>query len=245
MVAFLFLNAGLVPVGGLVFILVLILTVAKGSDKTLLRPFLLVFLLGCFYFYLYSANADPFTAFDGKQVTITGEVISVQKPYEDYYKLELSAETYYFEGRIVSINEKMLVNLKGALDYVDAEDSGFRLSSNADLAGRHIQIRGIVDRPPPAKNPRLFDYKLYLKTRNINTILESKTWQCTLSSEKVHTITNGLSRYKFALLEKLSSNMSLETFGLMAGILFGDKNFIGDDIYQAFQKNGTSHILLL
>lgn len=240
---FVFKGDGLIPVGGLVFILMLLLTAAPNLKKGWLRPFLLVFFLGYLYLNLYSADADPFEQFDRKQVTIVGHVISTQEQYEDYFKLEVAGEAFDNEGQRKNFNARILVNLKGSLDYVDGMTSIDGKLVYADLAGKPIRLTGIIARPPASKNPHLFDYKLYLKTRNISTVLESNSWQCTLLPGRVNGLTNALSRYKYGLMERLQKNMTPETFGLMAGILFGDKNFIDDSIYQTFQKNGTAHIL--
>ena len=257
MAGFVFKGEGLIPIGGLVLILILFLTVAPSLKHGWLQPFLCIFFLGCLYFNLYSSNTDSFKQFENKQVTVTGHVVSIQKQYEDYYKIELIGETYYFGNQWSNFNERLLVNLKGSLDYVDIisskdrstlKDSSTSKDSNmvyADLVGRPIRLTGMVTRPPSVKNPHLFDYKLYLKTRNINTIIESKAWQCTILPGKVQVLANLLAGYKYALMEQMNKNMSPESFGLMAGILFGDKNFIDDGIYQAFQKNGAAHILLV
>ncbi len=246
---FVFKGEGLMPIGGLVLILIMFLTVAPSIKQGWLQPFLCVFFLGCLYFNLYSSNSDAFKQLENKQVTVTGYVVSAQKQYEDYYKIELTGEAYYFGNQGRNFNERLLVNLKGSLDYIDlstSNNSSISKDSNlvyADLVGRPVRLTGIVTRPPSVKNPHLFDYKLYLKTRNINTIIEAKSWQCSILPGKVKVQTNLLALYKYGLMEKMNKNMSPESFGLMAGILFGDKNFIDDSTYQAFQKNGAAHIL--
>ncbi len=242
-VGFIFKFEALIPIGGLVLLIVLLLSAGINPKLEFWRPFLLVFFLGCLYLNIYAGETDPFSGSDEKQVTIVGYVISAQQQYKDYFKLEVAGNAYDNGTKSGRFRNKILVNLKGPLDYIEGYGSKDGMLVYADLVGREIRLTGTVQRPPAAKNPHLFDYSLYLKTRNISTIIETNSWQCSLLSGKIRAVSNGLALYKYSLMEQLGKSMSQETFGLMVGILFGDKNFIDDSIYQSFQKNGTAHIL--
>jgi len=219
------------------------MTAAKKFKKNRLQLFLWVFFLGFLYLTFYALDKDPFGALMGQRITIEGHIISAQMPYDDFYKLELAGEAYYIGSRRIEFSHRVLVTIKGSPDYIEGFDKADRTPSYADLVGRTLRITGIIVRPPAMKNPNLFDYALYLKTRNIETILESSSWQCRVISDKYNRVSNALSCYKYDLTKRLKQTMSAETFGLMVGILFGDKNFIDDSTYDAFQKNGTAHIL--
>lgn len=52
-----------------------------------------------------------------------------------------------------------------------------------------------------------------------------------------------LGQFKYEFQNKIKTIMDDDASGVLIGLLFGDKQFIDDDIYDDFKKNGTAHIL--
>lgn len=113
---------------------------------------------------------------------------------------------------------------------------------NYDLQGKGIEITGKLKVPESAGNPNCFDYRLYLKTKGI---------KYTFSVDSLKTISDEPSLYfrfkKRILLERLKYEKEFidneEVYGMLKGILFGDKSFISDEISEDFIGNGTAHVL--
>ncbi len=160
-------------------------------------------------------------------------------------------EPYYdsvqkIEGRVKSIKIKdgytaLTVdmgweNLLIRLDNVTDESYVY------DLVGRRITATGKITEPSARRNPLCFDYRQYLRARHCYAIMDASIFKFTPG--KIENIAShflaGL-KCSFTLASK--EMMGTDSYGLVAGILFGDKAYLDDDIYEEFQDNGIAHIL--
>lgn len=95
----------------------------------------------------------------------------------------------------------------------------------------------------PQRNPCLFDYKLYLRTKGIDVIIKTDSSKIKYIMEDKNILYNLLAELKYDFLDKIRADMDERNFGIFNGMLFGDRSFMSDDVYESFQKNGTAHIL--
>ncbi|MDR3296186.1 MAG: DNA internalization-related competence protein ComEC/Rec2 [Clostridiales Family XIII bacterium] len=214
--------------------------------------FLAVFIAGGLYCGAQLDRKDPLEGQVGALAEIRGTVVAVQakkpaaSPFaaqeeaeaedewtgkSDYHKVTVSLRG----GPSVSGSRKILVNVAGA----DLEP--------ADLIGAEVTVRGRVSLPATKRNPGCFDYRLYLKTMNIRVILSCNDNDITVNNPGRYSpagfALNRLASLKYALLERLREYLDAKNVGILAGMLFGDKSLMDEDLYEAFQKNGTAHIL--
>jgi len=183
--------------------------------------FLLVVLLGSIFFYLAENHADPLESAEGKTCTVEGRIITVQIKDDTSYQMLITSKN----------TGKRLVQVKGAME------------DPAEYIGKWASIRGKVTIPSERRNPGLFDYRLYLKTKGVRVILQSDSTHINLLREDSSVLFSLLAHLKYGFMSKLENDMEPEAYGLMVGMLFGDCSFISDDTYEAFQKNGIAHIL--
>ena len=183
--------------------------------------FLLVILLGSVYFYLAENHEDPLESAEGKIRTVEGRIVTIQIKDADSWQMLITAQN----------GGKRLIQVKGAME--DPEE----------YIGKWAVVRGTVTLPAGRRNPGLFDYRLYLKTKGVRVILQSNSGQIMLRQGGSSVVFSQLAHLKYGFLNKLEKEMEPEAFGLMIGMLFGDCSFISDDTYEAFQKNGIAHIL--
>jgi len=111
-----------------------------------------------------------------------------------------------------------------------------------DIVGRIVTVSGKTYAPDPRRNPGCFDYRLYLKGQRIYKICSVSRYRLEageISSHFLHTI----SVLKGKFFGLASEYMGDEEFAVMAGLLFGEKGFIDDELYGEFRENGISHIL--
>ena len=110
------------------------------------------------------------------------------------------------------------------------------------LAGRICRFTGPVRAPDGRRNFGCFDYALYLKGRDIRCICEVSRYRAEagpVESVFLHALTVSKGRF----LDGISSYMDRESFSLLAGLMFGEKGYLEDDVYSSFQRNGIAHVL--
>lgn len=159
--------------------------------------------------------------------------------------------------------EKTLVTVSGGQFAGDSENCEDKLQGNKhnaedasilpetrpllrELVGCRISLRAYVEFPQGRRNPKCFDYRLYLKSRGVKTVVSAKAAQIkleetpkTLGAKYLHKI----SEFKGGFSEKLMQNIDKKSAALLLGMLFGEKELIEDDTYTIYRQNGTAHVL--
>ncbi len=129
-------------------------------------------------------------------------------------------------------HENILLRLKN----VNEEDYIF------DLVGRKITATGKITEPAKATNPGCFDYRNYLRARKCYGIIEVSKFKFEPS-----TIVNPFSHYisvQKGLFFSAAKNMINEkSFSILSGVLFGEKGYMDENLYEQFQLNGIAHVL--
>ena len=177
--------------------------------------------LGACFLYFAETRQDPLEEKEGTLQTVCGRIITVQIKEENFRRLLITSQEA----------GKRLIQVQGPMGPTE------------ELIGKWAVIRGEVVIPSGQRNPGLFDYRLYLKTRGVRVILQCDSGQISLTEKPSSRLFSMVARLKYGFLNKLVKEMKPEAYGMMVGMLFGDCSFISDDIYASFQKNGVAHIL--
>jgi competence protein ComEC len=178
-------------------------------------------LLGSTMFYLAENDRDPLEALEGKKYEVHGRVVTVQIKDETSSQVLITAAPY----------GKRLIQVRG------------NIGNPGELVGKWAVGYGTIVLPAQRKNPNLFDYRLYLKTRDVRVIIQANAQQITFDEGRPAFLPAAAARLKYGFTDRLKDTMNPEAYGIIVGMLFGDRSFIGEDIYDAFQKNGIAHIL--
>ncbi len=110
------------------------------------------------------------------------------------------------------------------------------------LIGTLAEIRGELRVPDGQRNPNCFNYRLYLKTKDIVYIMTVKSMQAmSISGKPGYRFDRSLASLQSKFLESFRENT--EVRGFLRGILFGERSELEDEIYTEFSENGTAHIL--
>ncbi len=246
---------------GFLLLLFWVLSLVKAWDS--LKSTLLIlcgfFILGCCCLQYSLGKEGTFQGREGETVTIKGRVLTVQNKQEGFTRLTLKAEGEWKENSgdsnkiLYSFHpEKVIVNVSGVIDYHSIEVASPKvnhlqsyqdLSGGEDLVGRWVEVTGKVDAPSPRRNPNTFDYALYLKTQEINSLINCKSYDLKLIPGKIHGLSNRLSLLKEGFINRLRLTMGEESTGILVGMLLGDKSLLEESLYEDFQKNGIAHIL--
>ncbi|GAB1476605.1 DNA internalization-related competence protein ComEC/Rec2 [Bacillota bacterium] len=173
-------------------------------------------------------------------VSVEGKVLSVEDR-GDYLRILLGPESWKSEGFSGSCRQKLIINLGFSIKGRSGNESGPGDMKNK-LIGKRISIKGRLSLPAGARNPGLFNYKLYLKSRGILGIISAAESHLEIVGERfAPAAAPGKLKAHFA--SSLDQYMGADSKALLMGILFGDKTMIEEDIYESFQRNGCAHIL--
>lgn len=176
------------------------------------------FLLGGILLEYQQLQVVPMEEQVGKTVCIEGLIQEAEKK-EDNYSLVLRSE-----------GTKVLVRY-----YVKNTDQ------ISYISGERVQILGSVELPQERRNPNCFDYRLYLKSCGIRVIIKADSVQKLNGGEIPILLFTSKVRLHFK--ERINEVMDSQYSSLVFAMLFGDKASMDENIYEAFQQNGTAHVL--
>jgi competence protein ComEC len=149
------------------------------------------------------------------------------------FKTELKVKSYLSDKIWHQSNQKILAYLE--------KDSLVKNLNYGDL----IVIKAKLDEISNARNPGEFDYKKFLNRKQIHfrTYLNSENWQFIGANEG-----NPLFRFAYQVKQKTldiysRSGISGDEFGLLAALTLGTKDYLSEDIIEAYSSTGAMHIL--
>ena len=109
--------------------------------------------------------------------------------------------------------------------------------------GDFVEVYGKFEIPQTARNPRCFDYKEYLNSKEIFLVG---------SSERIRVLgqTQGLRYSVYRYTERVRdiifsdvANRGSSVIGLVRGVVLGYKTGLDEEVYDNFRMFGTAHVL--
>ena len=234
------LSAYYLPLAAAAVPLILALTAAFLKKKPVLALFLAVALCSAVYFELTETNITPLEKSCGTVAAVYGRVEGVQDK-EGWLRIEIRAHDAERGRKRNRTSEKVLLQLYGSLSDIQ-NTSGAYLKNTQSLVGKDVYFKGEVSIPKQATNPGLFNYRLYLKSRGIHTIMETTSYHFIVYG-KGNRLAAALAEMKQHFSDRLSEEMDEESKALLIGMLFGDKTALDEDLTEDFRRNGTTHVL--
>lgn len=200
------------------------------KDQVIYWLCIIVF-LGSTFFYMIEHHHSTLEKYNHSEMVIEGYIVSVSQINPSFHRIVVKADRVYLENGDKAINEKVLVNLAGNKEKI------------YKWVGHKAKINGKVYQPSANRNPKTFNYRMYLKSKKIHMIMDSSIQKIKIDTEDVKKLHYLLAQFKYTFIDKTMKVMSIEKAGVLAGIMFGDKNYIDGKTYENFQRNGTAHIL--
>lgn len=196
---------------------------------------LYIIFLNIFSIYTYKLNNDyeiKYQQFEGKEVSVIGTIISEveEKEYKKTYEIKVESinNNKYYTGN------KILVNTKNA---INSEELRY---------GNKINLKGTYKEPETSRNYKGFNYKFYLKTKQIYGQILNEEKDIKILKEDNLNIFNKLI---YSIKEKIRKNirklLNEENANLELGILLGDSKNIDEDIRKAFKDSSVSHMIAI
>lgn len=123
--------------------------------------------------------------------------------------------------------------------YGDA--STFIKKSLYDVIGSTVRMHGKLKIPAGRRNPDCFDYARYLKSKGISYCFTAKRVESISGNDNIaYRIKRSILQRREAFENEFTGDQS---YGLIKGVIFGDKNDLDEETYEEFIENNTAHIL--
>ncbi len=167
--------------------------------------------------------------FTDKQLALDGVIESITSSSEDKSTYIVDVNRLFFDDKPYKVKEKILLN------YYHKETLNI---------GEKIRVKGTLLLPKENTNPGLFNYRLYLQTKNIHTILNSDSNNLyIISKSKVSQEQLLRLRFQTKVTNILDRTLNEKNSKLMSSIILGNGNFLDDETGTKFRELGLSHIL--
>ncbi len=211
----------------MIFTIIEILLKRKSMDKFLLCMLLL---LGALVFKINNDYQGQLVKFYNSEVYMIGDVLDAS--YKNTIQLTVRIQDILKGEKHYKVKDKILI-------YLDGETEEFE-----KIVGKKIGIHGILQKPLGRRNPKTFDYQLYLKTKKIYTIAY-------VPADRIKIIGAGDFSILFKMTNAIRNHMMTivchslpqKEGGLLLGILLGDKDRLDVSQYEIFKEVGIAHIL--
>lgn len=204
------------------------------KKKIRLRKYVILFLVSVIISNIQITLLEK--SFDEKyknvseNLEIVGTIISnpMDKQYKNQYilKVEKINENKSYKNTNLQLNVKKEEKL---LSY-----------------GDKIIIKGNFEEASSARNEGGFDYKQYLKSKNVYGIISVDKKDIKLiKKNNVDVIDLLANKVSNSMKIKIEQNLSNETSKLLSGILIGNKNNLQKEIQEDFRNSSLSHVLAI
>lgn len=185
---------------------------------------LLIFLIVCFLFTIFrmdKANIikNELVESDSSDHKYVGKIIS----YPSY-----DEETVKFTLQLLGYNERVQCRI---------------FNCNKELYyGQVISFKGIIDYPKGKRNPGGFDYRKYLKSKNIHYIASINDESLSIEDEYFSSTDNIILSIRKGIVQVIDNSFETGEREFLKGIFLGEKS-LDQDIVNDFNILGISHIL--
>ncbi len=168
-----------------------------------------------------------------------------QKTEQNFYK---DADNVYVKALILDDGNTKKYSTVYNIRLLDGNYKGKKLLLNVKKnnkklkAGYIVSLQSTYQKPEGARNSGGFDYDKYLKSKGISGILSCTDYQINIEKQSNNLFTS-IYRIRQHIVQILNEHLSDSNFGLMVGLLMGDKTYIEDEVKENFTNSSLAHIL--
>ena len=166
----------------------------------------------------------------GENLEIVGTIIS--NPIDKQYKNQYILKVEEINGNKKYKNTNLQLNVKKEKEKLNYGDE--------------IIVKGNFEEASTARNEGGFDYKQYLKSKNIYGIVtvDKKDIE-TINKNNVGVIDLLANKVRNSMKRKIEQNLHNETNELLSGMLIGEKSNLQKEIQEDFRDSSLSHVLAI
>ena len=166
-----------------------------------------------------------------RPIYVEGTIIEEPLYYDDHSAYVLQVDKVQIPEGSRYISGRLMVKVYGD------EQEFYRY-------GERLRLRGAIVEPPGRRVPGGFDYAFYLRSQGIDGLLYPKALQ-------IHSLGDGdpgrLPAAAIALRSRLvgviDRNLPSPAAELLAGILFGQRSKLPEEVQENFRASGVGHLL--
>ena len=160
-------------------------------------------------------------------IRINLKKVDIETPFEGIL------ENYTIDGNKLSFILKNKYSLK--CTYYIKDENELKVLKNLNL-GIKLRVEGNIDYPKSNTIPNTFNYKKYLKSKNIYKIMSVENYKfINYKTNIIYTIKNKIIKK----VDKYKSKRYISAF------ILGDKKYLDDDVKNHYQELGVSHIFAI
>lgn len=165
-----------------------------------------------------------------ENLEIVGTIIS--NPIDKQYKNQYTLKVEEINGNKKYKNTNLQLNVKKEKETLNYGDE--------------IIVKGNFEEASTARNKGGFDYKQYLKSKNIYGIVtvDKKDIE-TINKNNVDIIDLLANKVRNSMKRKIEQNLPNETSELLSGMLIGEKSNLQKEIQEDFRDSSLSHVLAI
>lgn len=212
----------------IILIIILSARISSREKKKLIIYFFIV-VIAIMHINILEARYEQKYKKIPEEINIEAVVISevVNKEYKYTYTVRVNK----INGNELKEEIKLLVNLKKN-----------KIKEDRPEFGDYIIIEGVYEKPRTARNYKGFDYKQYLKSKNIYGIVNIDKYNI-IEKEKIDIISKVINFVQKNIKQNMAKVLEEEQSALCIGILIGDRENISDDTEENFKRSNLTHLL--
>lgn len=216
----------------LVFITIIICIVIFKKYIKQLIIFLICFLLFCTYTSILEDKCKNICKiYNNKQIKIYGVITSngQNKEYKTTHKVKVTKVQNIETNETIQTKFNILCNIKKSK------------ANNSLKYGDKVIILGEFEEPYAERNEGGFNYKSYLKTKQIIGTINISQNDVNIIGEEFNLIY----KLKENIIQKIYNILPSNEATLCIGLLLGEKSEISEEIQQNFRNSSLSHMLAI
>lgn len=160
-------------------------------------------------------------------IRINLKKVDIETPFEGIL------ENYTIDGNKLSFILKNKYTLK--CTYYIKDENELKVLKNLNL-GIKLRVEGNIDNPKSNTIPNTFNYKKYLKSKNIYKVMSVENYKViNYKTNIIYTIKNKIIKK----VDKYKSKRYISAF------ILGDKKYLYDEVKNRYQELGVSHIFAI
>ena len=164
-----------------------------------------------------------------EEITLQALVISdgTEKDYKYTYTIEVNT----INGKRLEKDIQLILDIKKN-----------KIKNECPKFGDVVEITGVYEEPNIARNYKGFDYKQYLKSKNIYGTIECEQYEIK-ENDKISIIRNIINYVQNNIKDNMLNILEKEQGALCVGILIGDRENLSDITEDNFKKSNLTHML--
>ena len=160
-------------------------------------------------------------------IRINLKKVDIETPFEGIL------ENYTIDGNKLSFILKNKYSLK--CTYYIKDENELKVLKNLNL-GIKLRVEGNIDNPKSNTIPNTFNYKKYLKSKNIYKVMSVENYKV------INYKTNIIYKIKNKIIKKVDKYKSKR---YISAFILGDKKYLDDEVKNHYQELGVSHIFAI